>query len=132
VNKLKIQKVKGIVVKGSGEGTKIGIPTANISTSDSLEDLEQGVYATTVTIDDKIYGGVAHYGPRAVFNEYVPQLEVHIFKFKEMIYGKTIEVEFLEFIRPTVKFNTIEDMLIKIKKDIQASENFIAQNKILS
>lgn len=121
MNKLKIQKVKGIVVKGSGEGTKIGIPTANISTSDSLEDLEQGVYATRVTINDKIYGGVAHYGPRAVFNEYIPQLEVHIFKFKEMIYGYTIEVEFVEFIRPTLKFNSIEDMLKTIKTDINTA-----------
>ncbi len=121
MNKLTKRKIKGVVIKGSGEGTKIGIPTANISTTENLVDLEQGVYATKVTIEDKIYGGVAHYGPRAVFNEYIPQLEVHIFKFKEMIYGNTIEVEFLEFIRPTLKFNTIEEMLRTIKTDINTA-----------
>ena len=132
MNKLTKRKINGIVIKGSGEGTKIGIPTANISTTQSLGDLEQGVYATKVFIDGKVYGGVAHYGPRAVFNEYNPQLEVHIFKFKDNIYEKVLEIELLEFIRPTLKFNTIDEMLITIKKDIQASKEILAKNKILS
>ena len=118
-------RIKGIVIKGSGEGTKIGIPTANIATDDKVSELEQGVYATRVFIDGKTYGGVAHYGPRAVFNEFHPQLEVHIFKLKEMIYGKTIEIELLEFIRPTLKFSTIDEMLKTINMDIRSAKHIL-------
>lgn len=128
MNKSKKLKVKGIVIKGSGEGTKIGVPTANVSTKESLNDLEQGVYAVWVKVENKTYKGVAHYGPRAVFNEYHPQLEVHIFKFKEVIYGKTIEIEFLKFIRPTLKFNTIENMLETIKSDINMARKILETN----
>lgn len=125
MNKPKLVRIKGIVIKGSGEGTKIGIPTANIATDDNVSELEQGVYATNVFIDGKTYGGVAHYGPRAVFNEFHPQLEVHIFKLKEMIYGKTIEIELLEFIRPTLKFNTIDEMLKTINIDISSAKHIL-------
>jgi len=110
-------KITGKVVKGSGDGKKIGIPTANIETEFSLTSLRQGVYSSKVNLDGKIYLGVVHYGPRAVFNEDNPQLEVHILDFDQDIYGQSLEIELTKFIRETMKFESVEEMMEQIEED---------------
>ena len=55
--------VKGTVIHGSGDGAKLGFPTANLSLSKPLQ-LPFGVYACVATINGKEYNGVLHFGPR--------------------------------------------------------------------
>lgn len=110
--------ITGRVIKGSGDGKKMGIPTANIEFEHNPKTLAHGVYSTKIKIDGKKYFGISHYGPRYVFNENTPQLEIHILDFDQDIYGKIVEVELLDFIRPTMRFNNIEEMLKQIDKDI--------------
>lgn len=110
--------ITGRVIKGSGDGKKMGIPTANIEFKHNLKTITQGVYSTRIKIDKKKYFGISHYGPRYVFNETTPQLEIHILDFDQDIYGKIVEIELLGFIRPTMKFKNTEEMLKQIDKDI--------------
>jgi riboflavin kinase/FMN adenylyltransferase len=109
------------VTRGSGDGTKIGFPTANILPNIDISGLKYGVYACQIKIDDDIYKGIAHYGPRAVFGETKPQFEVHILDFSRDIYERTVKVILGEFIRETIKFNSMEELRIQIINDI----NFI-------
>lgn len=121
-------KIRGKVVKGSGDGKKIGVPTANIKTNLDLTNLKQGVYSAKVRVDAKEYLGVAHYGPRAVFNETNPQLEVHIPDFDQDIYGKVVEIELTKFQRPTMKFGSVAEMMEQIEKDILITKENLTLN----
>jgi riboflavin kinase/FMN adenylyltransferase len=108
------------VTRGSGDGTKIGFPTANILPNIDISGLKFGVYACDIYIEKKPYKGVAHYGPRAVFGETKPQFEVHILDFNQDIYDKSVEVFLGKYIRETLKFNSLIDLKKQIEEDIKS------------
>lgn len=109
--------ISGTVVKGSGDGTKIGFPTANIKIAGKTS-LKHGVYACLVYINSKVFKGALHYGPRMVFDETEPQLEVYILGFSDNIYGQKIKIEVIKYIRITKKFKTIESLRKQIEDDV--------------
>ncbi len=113
-----IKHFSGKVIKGSGDGRKIGFPTANILPKIDISSLKYGVYACEILINNISYNGVAHYGPRAVFDETKPQFEVHILDFDEDIYGELVNIFLGKRIRETMKFYTIDDLVKQIKIDI--------------
>jgi len=114
-----IKRFSGRVTRGSGDGTKIGFPTANILPNIDISGLKFGVYACDIYIEKKPYKGVAHYGPRAVFGETKPQFEVHILDFDEDIYGELVEVNLGEYIRDTMKFDSLDELKNQISEDIK-------------
>ena len=116
--------VKGTVIHGSGDGAKLGFPTANLSLSKPLQ-LPFGVYACVATINGKEYNGVLHFGPRAVFGETKPQFEVHLFDFTQKIYGETIAVEIRDFIRDTKPFTSLEALVAQIQKDCDQAKKLL-------
>ena len=120
MRKKPITNFSGKVIKGSGDGTKIGFPTANILPDIDISTLKYGVYACDFHIGKNAYKGVAHYGPRAVFGEVLPQFEVHILEFNQNIYNKSVEVILGRYIRGTVKFKSIEDLKKQITEDIKS------------
>lgn len=109
-------KINGTVVKGSGDGKKLGFPTINVEFTGVL-NLEFGVYTTKVKIDNQIHMGVMHFGPRYVFGENNPKLEIHIFDFDQNVYGKNVTVEILDFIRPSIKFDSFEKLIDQVEQD---------------
>lgn len=128
MTKLKQKKIKGIVVKGLGEGKKIGLPTANISTDSDLSELRQGVYAVKLMVENVQYKGVAHYGARKVFNEPEVVFEVYIFDFDKDIYSKYVEIELVEFLRPTLDFESVEEMMQQIEIDKKVALKYLSEN----
>lgn len=110
--------VKGIVVHGDGRGKKIGMPTANLEYQSGIEN---GVYATKVTIDDKIYKAVTNVGTRpSVDNK--NYIEAHIIDFDEEIYGKEISIEFIKKLRETKKFESLTEVKKQVEKDIDVTK----------
>lgn len=118
-----IKSFSGKVIKGSGDGRKIGFPTANILPDKDISSLKYGVYACEILINKISYKGVAHYGPRAVFDETKPQFEVHILDFNEDIYGEIVEIYLDNNIRETIKFDNLNDMIEQIQQDIKCAHN---------
>lgn len=116
--------IRGKVIKGAGDGKKLGFPTANVDLSSPL-DLAFGVYATLFTVDGATHQSVLHYGPRLVFGEEKPQFEVYIFNFDQDIYGKIVEIEIKDFIRPTQKFSSLEAMIEQIHKDCEEAKKML-------
>jgi riboflavin kinase / FMN adenylyltransferase len=104
------------VVHGDKRGRHLGFPTANLRLHHSVR-LRHGIYAVHVRIDGTWFDGVASFGTRPTFDNGAPLLEVYIFDFSGDLYGKTLEVAFVHFLRDEMKFDSIEALVAQIEKD---------------
>ncbi|PPR46721.1 MAG: Riboflavin biosynthesis protein RibF [Alphaproteobacteria bacterium MarineAlpha5_Bin9] len=110
--------LRGKVVRGKKMASKINYPTANILPPNLIKP-RKGVYAVKVIFKDKKYTGIANFGERPTVNGKKLLLEVHIFNFNYVLYGKDLTVEFVKFIRDEKKFKNFEFLVKQIKKDSQ-------------
>src|SRR5580698_2473004 len=101
--------VSGEVIHGDKRGRELGFPTANLKL-DPACGLKHGVYAVRVQIAGKRHDGVASFGVRPMFDDGAPLLEVFLFDFGGDLYGQTIDVAFIGWIRHEQKFATIETL----------------------
>ena len=113
--------VHGRVVKGCGRGKQLGFPTANIIPEEELFP-KDGVYVTHVGISGKFYDSITNVGSNPTFDDTVRRIETYIFDFDEDLYDKEIEVFFLERLREEIKFDNINELEARIKKDIELAE----------
>lgn len=110
--------IMGTVIKGTGRGTPIGFPTANIAV-DKLCLPPYGVYAVTLAADNKSYKGVANLGVApTVHQERTPMLEVHLFDTNVDLYGKTVDVILHTYIRPEKRFESLDALKAQIAMDV--------------
>lgn len=111
--------IDGTVTGGYKVGRTIGFPTANISTS-CPEKLvpATGVYAVRTYVDGEYYRGMLNIGCRPTVNNGSNiSIEVHIIDFSGDIYNHRIRIEFIDRIRPEVKFNSLEELTEQLEKD---------------
>jgi len=108
--------VTGEVVHGDKRGRELGFPTANLRL-DPACGLKHGIYAVRAGLDGKRLDGVANFGRRPMFDTGVVLLEVFLFDFNADIYGKTIDVAFIHWIRPEFTFATVDDLIRRMDED---------------
>ena len=109
--------VSGEVCEGHGRGKQLGFPTANIVYPENKVLVAPGVYGVEAEIDGTVYKGVANCGPRPTFGEDSYTLEVYFEGLSEDLYGKTVTVRFLNYIRGIRKFATAEELAAQIAVD---------------
>lgn len=110
--------IKGKVVGGKKLGNTLGYPTANIEPIDNFVIPKHGVYSTNTIIDNKSYLSATSVGKNPTFEDEGLKIESHIIGFNEDIYGKDIELEFVEYLREEIKFENLEELKKKIQEDI--------------
>jgi riboflavin kinase/FMN adenylyltransferase len=110
-------KYTATVLEGSRLGRTIGFPTLNLDNPALLKDKEKGVYASNIWIDEKKYTGALYFGPRLVVNETKVVLEIFVFEFDQNVYGKTIDFEIADFIRPVMNFDSFKQMQQQLQQD---------------
>lgn len=98
-------------------GRSLGFPTANLLIDPSLE-IANGVYAGRVALAGKPYGALVNIG----YNPTVPTggkrlLEAHLLDFSGDLYGRTISVELVAFLRPEQKFASLDELRERIEQD---------------
>ena len=108
--------VSGEVIHGAKRGRELGFPTANLKLDASC-GLKHGVYAVRVGIAGKRHDGVANFGVRPMFEDGAPLLEVFLFDFDGNLYGQTIDVAFIGWIRHEQKFDSVETLKNNILAD---------------
>lgn len=119
--------VEGEVVYGNQLGRTVGIPTANIIAPDEKLLPPFGVYAVRTIIEGREFYGITNVGRKpTVGDSYPVGIETNIFDFDENIYGKMIQVEFLTYIRPEMKFESFEDLTEQMNRDCNKAKNWIA------
>ncbi len=118
-------RVTGSVVGGAHRGTGMGYPTANIPMPKGTA-LAHGIFAVRVLIDDCWHDGAAYLGTRPTFDDGMPVLEVFLFDFDGDLYGKTIAVEFIEFLRGDRKFDSMEALVAQMDIDVAKARLVLA------
>ena len=118
-------RVEGVVVGGAKRGTDLGFPTANIPLPRGTT-LGHGIYAVRMHTAGAQHDGAAYLGTRPTFDDGMPVLEVFLFDFDGDLYGKTIEVEFVDFIRADRKFPTSEALIAQMEIDCARARDILA------
>ncbi len=110
--------VSGEVCEGHGRGASVlGFPTANIVYPANKVLVAPGVYGVEAEIDGTVYKGVANCGPRPTFGEDAIVLEAYFEGLNENLYGKTLTVKFLNYIRGIKKFENADELKAQIASD---------------
>ena len=119
--------LKGIVVDGFKVGRTLGFPTANLQLTESGKLVPAGgVYAVRVQLDGKEYAGMLNIGTRpTVNNGNVRSIEVHILHFAADIYGKSMQVTFVQRIRNEQKFDGLAELVAQLKRDAEEVERLL-------
>jgi riboflavin kinase/FMN adenylyltransferase len=108
--------VTGEVTHGDKRGRELGYPTANLRLDPGCA-LRHGVYAVRVEIDGRRVDGVANFGRRPMFDTGVVLLEVFLFDFSGDLYGRTLDVAVIAWIRPEFKFDSVDELIHRMDED---------------
>lgn len=121
-------EIEGVVVPGSGRGTDITFPTANIE----LENKDQlipgnGSYCISANIQGLNVNGMCNIGLRPTFNDTPSMIiEVNLFhNFEGNLYGKKLNLKFLKYLRPEKKFKSTDELIQQLERDKENCKDFL-------
>jgi riboflavin kinase/FMN adenylyltransferase len=121
--------IEGPVIGGEQRGRKLGYPTANMSI-DGLHPPKFGVYAVLVEVQDGphagSYHGAASLGVRPMFGVNTANLETFIFDFSGDLYGATLSVALVDFLRSELKFAELEPLITQMAADCASARSILA------
>ena len=111
--------LEGTVVSGYQVGRKIGFPTANLRVDFPYKLIPSiGVYAVRVQVAGQQWKGMLSIGYRPTINNGNDlSIEVHILDFQGDIYNQKMRIEFIEFLRPEIKFDSVDELIAQMHKD---------------
>jgi len=119
--------VSAPVVHGDARGRELGYPTANLKLDPGC-GLKFGIYAVRVGVAGLRYDGVASFGRRPTFDDGPPLLEVHLFDFSGDLYGASIDVAFLAWIRSELKFTSVAELIRRMDEDCRLARSALARS----
>lgn len=117
--------LRGQVVEGFKRGRTIGVPTANLRVDGQMVPLD-GVYAGRCTINRTTYPAAVSIGTMPTFDAEVRQIEAHLLDFSGDLYGQTIEVELVDWLRDQVKYPGIDALKAQIARDINTTRERVS------
>jgi riboflavin kinase/FMN adenylyltransferase len=117
--------ITGAPGRGRGYGHKYTVPTINLSRYDDLVP-GNGVYLTRTRVDNETFNSVTNVGLRPTFGDESFAIETHLLDFHPLdITGQTeVEISFLKWLRPEIKFPSIEDLKTQIGKDVKVAQRY--------
>jgi riboflavin kinase/FMN adenylyltransferase len=122
-------------MRGDGRGRSLGFPTANLRLESAETFPAHGIYAGWAQLASAAqrYQAVLHIGPRPTLPDAAATIEVHLLDFPDRdLYGETITVDQLVFLRPIKKFDTLEALSAAIAEDCKQARKLLkAKNKRL-
>lgn len=120
-------RLEGTVIPGARRGRELGFPTANLDGVEAMIPAD-GVYAAWATLaDDPVPRPAAvHIGPNATFGESARSVEAHLIGFDGDIYGRKLALDLLERVRPTRRFDNVDDLVAQIADDVNRARQLCA------
>ncbi len=122
-------RIEGEVIGGEQRGRELGFPTANMSI-EGLHPPKFGVYAVLVDVLDGpnqgSYRGAASVGTRPMFNGAVPNIETFLFDFSGDLYGATLSVGLVDYLRPEMTFERLDGLVAQMDADCARAREVLA------
>ena len=121
-------QLTGEVVHGQRIGTQIGFPTANLDVAhpDKLIPPD-GIYAVRARTGDWTGNGMLYIGKRPTLaGELARTIETHLFDFQRDIYGETLQLELLHYVRGDEKFDSLDALTAQLRHDEMAVKSLIS------
>lgn len=123
----RFHKVRGEVIHGADRGGKLlGFPTANVNVSDQLLP-KTGVYAVWVTKGEQTWSGVANIGMNPTFGGDHLSVEAHIFEYSGDLYGKAVDLHFVQRLRSEKKFSGVDELKARIAEDVKLAKRILVE-----
>lgn len=122
-------RIDGEVLHGEKRGRTLGYPTANMSVG-GLHLPRFGVYAVLVNIltgprAGETHQGAASLGVRPTFGVNTPNLETFLLDFNGDLYGEHLSVALVEFIRPEMSFNCVNQLIVQMEQDVTEARRIL-------
>jgi len=111
--------VRGEVVVGDRRGRTIGFPTANVRPDPAVVVPARGVYACLVRVGEDIHAACTNVGIAPTFERGESRIEAHLLDFGGDLYGRVVEVLFLQKIRGERRFSGVEELRAQIGRDVE-------------
>lgn len=111
-------RLRGVVVRGRGEGAQLDAPTANLQVAPFAALPAGAVYAGRVAIDGITYPAGISVGLSPSFPDATADLEAHVIGFQGDLYGRTLTLEFVERLREQRRFERTEDLKAQVRRDL--------------
>ena len=119
-------RISGRVVHGQRLGRTLGVPTANVHLHRYRAPLS-GVFVVEVLVDGQRLPAVANVGVRPTVGDLIkPILEVHLLDWQGNLYGRRITVEFIDRIRDERQFANVDELLARIRADIEHARGYFS------
>lgn len=123
--------IDGVVESGAQLGSRIGFPTANI-TSDKLMPA-YGVYATLTKTPDGIYPSVTNIGTKpTIKHDNQVTIETNLLDTERKLYGQPIRVYFIDYLRPEKEFQSVDQLRRQILKDANRARRLLSNPDVYS
>jgi riboflavin kinase/FMN adenylyltransferase len=115
-------RLRGTVVTGRQRGQTLGFPTANLEKVETLIPGD-GVYAVKAYVGLDSWPGAANIGPNPTFGEQARKVEVHLIGYEGDLRGQEVEIDFLERLRDTRAFQSAEELVDQLRRDVARAED---------
>ena len=116
----------GPVVTGDKRGRTLGFPTANVNVSKTMAHPADGIYATWALVDGERRPSATSIGVRPTFGLTERLVEVYILDFDGDLYGRKLEVEFVDKLRDQETFSSLEALVEQINRDVANARETLA------
>ncbi len=121
----------GRVAHGDRRGRTIGFPTANIHLHRRVTPV-YGVYAVLLSDPElRPWPGIANVGRRPTVQGTREQLEVHLLDYRGDLYGRHVKVDFLHYLRPEQRFESLDALRRQIQRDERAARAYFSARGII-
>jgi riboflavin kinase/FMN adenylyltransferase len=117
-------RLTGTVGTGRRRGATLGFPTANLERAETLIP-GNGVYAVRAEASGASWPGAANVGPNPTFGEDARKVEVHLIGFRGDLYGQELTVDFLERLRDTRPFGSVDELIAQLRADVERAAQVV-------
>jgi riboflavin kinase/FMN adenylyltransferase len=122
-------EVRGVVAHGDARGRELGFPTANVSVPGDILLPADGIYAGWYERPgEEVHPAAINLGRRPTFYEeaHVSLLEAHLLDFDGDLYDESAKVRFVARLRGEVKFDSVEDLIVQMRRDCDQARSLLA------
>lgn len=116
-----------VVIDGDKRGREIGFPTANLRPPPRKLIPATGVYACFAQVRGQTHPAAVNVGVRPTFDGGELLIEAYIFEFSDDIYGEELSVEFVEYLRPELRFDDVDSLVARMGVDVSITREILAR-----